>query len=652
MSIKKKLIMIMLLISFVPLVLLSAVSIRYLGKSLEEETITQCRQLVNEVKLQTDGYLDSILITIRTVAKNPSVKAMDMTQAKPYLVEIQKTSPPDVTFTIDDAKGNMIARGDNATLVNIADREFFKFAMTGNDAISEPIVSKISGKLTVNTGTPIRTGDSGVVVGVSQGSFTLAKISEFVAQLSANGNLAYIIDASGKVLAHPDENVVKERVDMSKMSFVQRGLAEKKSGYSVEDGPSGKKLVTYAYDSRTGWMICLEVPYSVITDKTQKLTLILGGLTMAVLVIVGFLVVVLARRFTAPIVSMQCQAERISQGDLTQKIDIASKDEIGLLGRALDAMVVNLKNLIGQVQRDAEQVSASSDQLTASAEQSAQAANQVAASITTVAQGADKQLGVVRDAAAVVEKMSESIRQVAANANTVSEQSARTAETAKEGGESIERAVRQMTGLEKTVSASAQVVTRLGERSKEIGQIIGTISGIAGQTNLLALNAAIEAARAGEQGRGFAVVAEEVRKLAEQSQEAAKQIENLIGQIQNETGKAVQAMDEGTREVKAGTGVVNEAGIAFQQIIGMVTQLSDQVGEISTAIQQLANGSQQIVTSVGEIDKLTKAATGETQTVSAATEEQSASMEEIASSSHSLAKMAENLQRAVGKFRS
>ena len=165
-----------------------------------------------------------------------------------------------------------------------------------------------------------------------------------------------------------------------------------------------------------------------------------------------------------------------------------------------------------------------------------------------------------------------------------------------------------------SVSSSAQVVAKLGERSKEIGQIVDAISGIAGQTNLLALNAAIEAARAGEQGRGFAVVAEEVRKLAEQSQEAAKQIANLISEIQTETDSAVVAMDDGTREVKIGTEVVNTAGQAFKEIVSLIAEVSSQIREISAAIQQMASGSQQIVASVRNIDSISKGTAGQTQT--------------------------------------
>lgn len=358
-----------------------------------------------------------------------------------------------------------------------------------------------------------------------------------------------------------------------------------------------------------------------------------------------------ARSISRPVNQLAAVAQKVAGGDLTEQVQVDRQDEIGQLAAAFNTMVVQLKNLVKQITINAEQVAASSEELTASAEQSAQASNQVATSIADVASGSTEQLNAANETSAVVEQMSAGIQQIAANTSQVAAQSAQAADKAQDGGRAVEKAVRQMGHIEDTVNTSAKVVTKLGERSKEIGQIVDAISGIAGQTNLLALNAAIEAARAGEQGRGFAVVAEEVRKLAEQSQEAAKKIAELIGEIQGDTDKAVVAMNEGTREVKTGAEVVNAAGAAFQEIAILVTQVSDQVKEISAAIQQMATGSQQIVGSVKKIDDLSKKSASESQSVSAATEEQLASMEEIASSSQALAALAQDLQSAVARFR-
>lgn len=358
-----------------------------------------------------------------------------------------------------------------------------------------------------------------------------------------------------------------------------------------------------------------------------------------------------ARNISRPITQLAAVADKVASGDLTQQVHVARQDEIGQLASSFSTMVLELKTLIRQINSNAEQLAASSEELTASSEQSAQAANQITISITEVATGADDQLAAVEETSAVVQQMTAGIQEMAAGANQVAAQSAQAADKAKDGDKAVEKVVSQMAQIEETVNISAGVVVNLGERSKEIGQIVDTISGIAGQTNLLALNAAIEAARAGEQGRGFAVVAEEVRKLAEQSQEAAKQIADLIGNIQGDTDKAVVAMNNGTREVRMGTEVVNAAGVAFREIAELVTQVSGQVRDISAAVQQTAAGSQHIVESTKKIDELSKKSAGEAQSVSAATEEQLASMEEIATSSEALAKLAQELQMAVAKFR-
>jgi len=172
----------------------------------------------------------------------------------------------------------------------------------------------------------------------------------------------------------------------------------------------------------------------------------------------------------------------------------------------------------------------------------------------------------------------------------------------------------------------AQVVSTMDEistSSRRIGDIIGTIDGIAFQTNILALNAAVEAARAGEQGRGFAVVASEVRSLAQRSAEAAKEIKTLIG-------ASVERVDSGTRQVQ-------DAGTTMNEIVASVQRVTDVIGEISAATQEQSKGIDQINSAVTHLDQMTQ--------------QNAALVEEAASAAESLKDQSSRLAGEVGVFR-
>ena len=208
-----------------------------------------------------------------------------------------------------------------------------------------------------------------------------------------------------------------------------------------------------------------------------------------------------------------------------------------------------------------------------------------------------------------------------------------------------------MKNIEQQVSSSAKVIGELGKRSDEIGQIVETISGIAGQTNLLALNAAIEAARAGEQGRGFSVVAEEVRKLAEQSSEAAGNIAKLIATIQQDTTSAVESIELGNQSVKEGTKSVAETGKAFIDIETQASKLNINVNRSLKDISAVDNSNKAILAAVEHVKAIANRSSENASSVSAATQEQSAAMQEVADASKILSELANEMRGEVAQFK-
>lgn len=369
------------------------------------------------------------------------------------------------------------------------------------------------------------------------------------------------------------------------------------------------------------------------------------------LIIVSALTIFMVRYMLLPINKVHDVALALADGDLGQQVDVKTHDEIGRMAAAVNQAIKNLRLLVGRVSDTSQQIAAASQQLSASADEVGNTTQQVTETINQLAIGADDQARAASDSGSAVEKMSISIQSVATLSQDMTTDADGAVQIAKIGEELVQQAASQMQAVQASAQQTTTAINSLGSMSQEIGQIVEVITVIAEQTNLLALNAAIEAARAGEQGRGFAVVAEEVRKLAEQSRQAADQIASLIQATQQETGKAVQTTESSSKEVAAGTDLVNRAGEIFQEIHQAVATVVNRIQEVNKAAQELSYGSDAVVRAVESVAATAEETAAGTEEISASSEEQNAAVAEIASSSQSLAEMAQELQDAVRLFK-
>ena len=204
-------------------------------------------------------------------------------------------------------------------------------------------------------------------------------------------------------------------------------------------------------------------------------------------------------------------AESYSHGDLTARVEIAVSGDFEKLAHSLDGIGESLCELLSEVNKSVEVVSATSQELASSAEEMNASTEQVSSAIQQISKGAQNQAAQVTDTAKIMAEMASSVETVVGKSDVAATAANKANDTATSGKATIEMTIQKMQEIQKVVMESAKVIESLGKRSEEIGDIVNVITGISEQTNLLALNAAIEAARAGEQGRGFAVVAERSR---------------------------------------------------------------------------------------------------------------------------------------------
>lgn len=335
-------------------------------------------------------------------------------------------------------------------------------------------------------------------------------------------------------------------------------------------------------------VIVTVVALTLLNSGGNPLTAALLGI--AILVCSSVVLMLLCTKTFKPLGSLVDDMEKAAAGDLSVRSTVTATGEIGRLGTAFNAMMNDMNQAMRKFFSVADLVRDSVALVQNTTNAMVDAAEEVALQSGTIATAS--------------EEMSATSADIARNCLYAAENSQKATEQTTSGAQIVRSSADVMENISQRVMQSSTTVEGLGQRSDQIGAIVGTIEDIADQTNLLALNAAIEAARAGEMGRGFAVVADEVRALAERTTRATKEIAGMIKTIQTETKAAVSSMYEGVEEVKKGTDGTTRSGEALEEIINKINELALQINQIATAAEEQTATTSEITSNIQMITEV------------------------------------------------
>jgi methyl-accepting chemotaxis protein len=477
--------------------------------------------------------------------------------------------------------------------------------------------------------------EGGEWLGVAGIDISLDNLRQFMVGLDlfATGE-AFLVGEDGLILYHPDENLVfkKKITDFQdkgrgyrNMNTVSRMILNHQSGIEKVVFNGEKRYFNFTPIGELGWTLVLSVATHEINAPLNRLS------RTSILIILGtslFLigaVVLITGSITRPIHKVVSMIRDIAEGegDLTRRLEVDSKDELGELAHWFNIFVDNLHNIVAQVKKNAEEVSTATREISTTSAQ--------------LASGAEDQTSQTSEVAVSVQQMAAVIVQNSQNATNTARIAEEASRIARDGTEAMQET---QDGMEEIVASSrktGEIIDSLSGRAEQIGAIIRVIDDIAAQTNLLALNAAIEAASAGEHGRGFTVVADEVRALAERTKEATREIGKTIKTIQEDTREVAQSMEVGQNAVHTGKEAMVKTEKVLQGVVSSVSEAMGMIQQIAVASREQSSGAEEISKNVAAISTVTK---------------QSASgAEQMATTAERLSRQTDVLRHLVDRFK-
>lgn len=533
----------------------------------------------------------------------------------------------DVFFA--DLNGNMYLAGTTQPLAGFdaRSRDWYQQALNASGVVtSAPYKGANNNQTMLTFSTPVR--ENGRTIGVMGADITLSSLQNTITSYNLGENAhAMLLTQQGTILAyHNNQLILKSLSQLApELTVEQINSAMNEHSIQIYEENKQQKLIYFGQIAASNWIFAIQMDRATEEASHNQLlqNLILAAAlgTIASIVATYFIINYLFKDLAKISAALADIAN--GEGNLTQRIEPHSEDEIGQLALNFNRFVSNMHQMVIRL-RDV------SDSLGQQAQTTASQAEERSTRI-------QHQQDEINMVATAINEMAAATQEIAGNADNTAQTSGETVSAAEHGSEQVIQSQHSISSLAGEVETATGVIGELNTHAQSINTILSTIQGIAEQTNLLALNAAIEAARAGEQGRGFAVVADEVRVLSQRTHASTQEIQQMIETLQQTTGRAVGIMENSRHLAETSVDDANAASASLSQINNAVTNISDMATQIASAAEEQSSVTEEI--------------TRNTQGIRDVSDELALEADEAARQAAELSQLSHELQQEINRFK-